>query len=547
MTEKDRFWRIKLDARLHDPIEKPLILMRTAEGHEGGTTRALREQLGLDRLDPAGRKAVKTADHWASAMDRAAFPNRNEDGRYPKWQQVRFHECPVIINPLSGAEYDLRKLSEVEPDQAAAMALDHLRGLIHPDDPKRTALAFWRFGPDIDAPEIRSLWPLLPADSRVPDHTIFDHLDLVSALAGAFSIDPDDGPALLTISLGPVQDFIAAARSTSDLWAGSHLLARFSWEAMRVICDELGPEAILFPRLRGIPQVDWWLKRTCGLDESLFSTADWHRKETDSNPLFAAALPNRFTALVPANRARELAERITGRVRTFALEKAEDAWRKLLAEAGEPDDPTMPAYAQIREQLKGFPEVHWAMVPWSLVGQDAGGKVAGSDDRLRAAMQPFFESNPPGYLGTQAWRILSGTGGVELEKGWFWTPNPGTLYPALHELLDRVLAAAKSTRPFGQSTQHGYRDSLTGEREWLTADRDQLALPRDNEMTRSGRASPRRDRPGSRPENTWTRKACSSGCGHPCSSMNSTRNSASTLIVSSSAPIRWRWRPRWSG
>ncbi|MDT8410437.1 MAG: type III-B CRISPR-associated protein Cas10/Cmr2, partial [Wenzhouxiangellaceae bacterium] len=477
MTEQDRFWRVKLDARLHDPIEKPLILMRTAEGHEGGTTRALRDQLGLHPLDPAARTAVKTADHWAAAMDRAAFPNRNEDGRYPNWQQVRFHERPVIINPLTGAEYDLCTLSEVEPDQAASIALDHLRGLIHSDDPKRTALAFWRFGPNIEAPEIRSLWPLLPADSRMPDHTIFDHLDLTSALAGAFSIDPDDGPALLAVSLGPVQDFIAAARSTSDLWAGSHLLARLSWEAMRVICDELGPEAILFPRLRGIPQVDWWLSRDCRLNESLFSAAGWRKNPTDSNPLFAAALPNRFTALVPANRARELAERITDQVRAFALEKAQAAWRKLLAEAGVANNPEMPAHAQIREQLKGFPEVHWATVPWSLVGQDSSGKVDASDDRLRAAMQPYFESEPPGYLGTQAWKILSKTDGVELDKGWFWKPNPGTLYPALHELLDRTLAAAKSARPFGQSVQHGYRDSLTGESEWLTADRDQLALP----------------------------------------------------------------------
>src|SRR5690625_6257283 len=52
-----------------------------------------------------------------------------------------------------------------------------------------------------------------------------------------------------------------AARTTSDLWAGSHLLSRLSWEAMRPLCEQLGPDAILFPRLRGIPQVDLWLDR----------------------------------------------------------------------------------------------------------------------------------------------------------------------------------------------------------------------------------------------------------------------------------------------
>jgi len=490
MSQDERFWKIKLDARLHDPIEKPLILMRTAAGHEGGTTRELRQELELTQLDSAARKAVKMADHWASAMDRAAFPNRNADGRYPRWQQVRFDERPVIIHPLTGAEFNLGKLTDIEPTHAAKLALDHFRLLIHPNDTKRTALAFWRFGPEIDEKEIRNLWSLLPADTRLPDHTIFDHLDLTSALAGAFALDADDGPALLAISLGPVQDFIAAARSTSDLWAGSHLLARLSWEAMRVICDELGPEAILFPRLRGIPQVDWWLWRDCGLNDELFRDADWRDKATDSNPLFTAALPNRFTALVPANRARELAERVTDHVRAFALEKTETAWRKILEVVGEEDDVEMPAYAQIQEQLADFPEVHWTSVPWSLVRHDANGNVDASDNRLREAMQPFFQSDPPGYLGTQAWKILSKAEGLELENGWFWKPNPGTLYPALNELLDRALAATKSSRPFTQRAQTGYRDSLTGECEWLTSDQKQLQLP-----------------PGQRTDTVWAKLA----------------------------------------
>jgi len=474
MKQDSTYWKIKLDARLHDPIEKPLILMRTSTGHEGGTTRQLREELGLGQLDAGARKAVKMADQWASAMDRAAFPNRNEDGRYPTWQQVRFDQRPVIINPLSGVEYDLSKLTDIEPDQVAAIALNHMRGLMHADNHKRTALAFWRFGPEIDNDAIRSLWSLLPADSRVPDHTIIDHLDLTSALAGAFALDPDGGPALLAMSLGPVQDFISAARSTSDLWASSHLLARLGWEAMRVICDELGPEAILFPRLRGIPQVDWWLWRDCGLNEELFANASWRAMATDSNPLFAAALPNRFTALVPANRVGELAERVTEHVRTFALKITESAWRKLLNETGANDHQDMHAYSQIRQQLKGFPEVHWAAVPWSLVAQDAGGKVIASDQRLQEAMTPYFQSEPSGYLGTRAWQLLCG--GIELEKGWFWKPNPGTLYPALHELLDRTLAAAKSHRSFEQNQQRGYRDSLTGESEWLTTDPEQLNI-----------------------------------------------------------------------
>lgn len=474
MKEEAILWQAKLAARLHDPIEKALVLMRTDEGHEAGTSAILRDRLGLNALPGQVEEAVRRADRWASAADRAAFPNRDADGRFPAWQQVRFHEQPVVVHPLTGDEFRLDRLDGVEPAAAKALALDHLSRLIHEGDLRRTAMAFWRFGPELDASDIRNLWALLPADTRVPDHTIFDHLDLTAALAGCFAVDPEGGPCLMAVSLGPVQDFIASGRSTSDLWAGSHLLARLAWEAMRIICEELGPEAILFPRLRGVPQVDLWLRDGCGLRAELFERCSWTQRRSDSNPLFAAALPNRFTALVPANRAKSLAERITAHLRSWAIEKGQAALRAILDAAGIPDDPGLPAYGQISEQLAGFPEVHWATVPWSLVESD-GDRAVAQQSRLAAAMQPFFSEQPPGYLATNSWRLLSG--GLELEAGWFWHPNPGALYPALFELLERLHAASKSARPFVQLRQQGWRDSASGEAEWLTTDRQQLLVP----------------------------------------------------------------------
>jgi len=475
-----------LAARIHDPIEKALVLMRTAEGHEGGTSRVLTQELFPAGVPAPVRQAVQRADHWASAADRTAFPKREDDGRYPAWQSVRFDQQPVLIHPLTGQAFALGKhgalTASIGPEQIAALAQDHLGKLIH-DDLRQTALAFWRFGPDLratddgrpDAEKIDNLWSLLPADTRVPDHTIHDHLDLTAAFAASFAADPDGGPALLAVSLGPVQDFIAAARSTSDLWAGSHLLSRIAWEAMAVICEQIGPEAIIFPRLRGIPQVDLWLRDGCKLRGELFANERWTRDGTDANPLFAAALPNRFTALVPAAMARDLAEKIAARVHAFVHAQAKHALQHLLDAAVEADHGDLPAYAQIEKQLQGFPEVHWASVAWSLVGSDEKGCVDASDTRLAQAMAPFFASQPPGYLGTQAWKLLSK--GVNLDAGWFFKPNPGALYPALHELLERALAAVKSTRTFSRDAQHGWRDSLSGEVEWLCTDRQHLTLP----------------------------------------------------------------------
>ena len=50
MEQKDTFWQTKLHARLHDPAEKAMVLLRDPAGHENGTSRALHRDLGFDRL-----------------------------------------------------------------------------------------------------------------------------------------------------------------------------------------------------------------------------------------------------------------------------------------------------------------------------------------------------------------------------------------------------------------------------------------------------------------------------------------------------------------
>lgn len=53
---------------------------------------------------------------------------------------------------------------------------------------------------------------------------------------------------LLVITLGPVQDFIAQARRTRDLWYGSHLLSELSRAAARSLID--GGAELVFPSLQ---------------------------------------------------------------------------------------------------------------------------------------------------------------------------------------------------------------------------------------------------------------------------------------------------------
>ncbi|MCG8554130.1 MAG: type III-B CRISPR-associated protein Cas10/Cmr2 [Proteobacteria bacterium] len=53
---------------------------------------------------------------------------------------------------------------------------------------------------------------------------------------------------LLLVTLGPVQDFIAQARRTRDLWYGSHLLSELGRAAARALAD--GGGELIFPSLK---------------------------------------------------------------------------------------------------------------------------------------------------------------------------------------------------------------------------------------------------------------------------------------------------------
>lgn len=465
----DKLWKTKLAARIHDPAEKALVLLRDPVGHEGGTVKSLCQTLfGADQIPKECKEAVKMADHWASAADRPQFP-QDASKRYPAWAQVNFADSPELIHPLTGKIYLDREKLDITPAQVKAVSFDHFAQLIqtHEDktpDYEKTLLAFWRFGPDKPAQDLNLLWQLLPADTRIPDHSIWQHLDLSSAFAGA--VAGGEKPALLVVSIGPVQEFIAAARTTSDLWAGSHLLSTLAWQAMKVVCERLGPDSLLFPQLRGVPIVDLWLAREKGLGSLFDERTEWKTQQTDNNPLFAAALPNKFMALVPAAQAESLAEAITQAVRMWVKQEGEIMLNMLLDEAKQPKDSPLHCYEQLRDQLQGFPEVHWAAAPWL------------AETELAEAMAAFYPATgkQPGFLGSDAWVILNRE--IQFEDGFkFFTPNPGTLYPAVYELTERLLAAAKSVRAFGQLEQQGYRDSLSGEMEWLTTQATELQIP----------------------------------------------------------------------
>lgn len=464
-------WQTKLAAWIHDPAEKALVLLRDAAGHEGGTVARLREALAslIGNAGARDNPAIKQGDRWAAAADRPQFPfAEGENVRRADWAQVRFAKTPLIVHPLSGDSFPLDKLEDAHVEALKAVSLDHFTQLVAlgGNDARLAFLALWRFGPDTPAPDLDKLWQVLPADTRVPDHSIWNHLDMVSALAGAFA---NGRPALLSMSFGPVQGFISQARSTSDLWAGSHLLSSLVWEGIRTLVAEIGPDALIFPQLRGLAAVDAWLldeAEAAGQGEAWrkrFEGSPLMESISDANPLFSAALPNKFLAIVPADRAESLARTVASAVREAARRWAEEAARKIFPAEGS-------WLSQIDTQLAGFPEVFWAVADWPE-------KVSLPDTAMERLQQAVAALAPPGedFFASGMWKRLSKE--ISVDGVAFYAPNPGAVYPAVFDVAERSLSAVKGLRPFAQRPQSGYRCTLCGEREWLTPERAWLDLP----------------------------------------------------------------------
>jgi CRISPR-associated protein Cmr2 len=152
----------------------------------------------------------------------------------------------------------------------------------------------------------------------------------------------DDASALLTISLGPVQTFIAQARRIADLWTGSHLLSHLVAHAMDALPD--GRRSVVFPALLG---------------------------DADEGDGGATGLPNRFVARVPAAEASDVAASVAAAVRT-AWSDLLDQTEAVLAPLGlAPGDP------RLRDNAEQTFEVAWSWVPESgtyAAAADAGAR-----------------------------------------------------------------------------------------------------------------------------------------------------------------------------
>ena len=364
-------WEQVLLAYLHDPPDKAADI----QGHVARACRYAGVALGR-RVEPSEMK-VK-ADIQASVVER--FP-------MPQWTHLTVApgaDRLLIRHPLSGHSRELTtcRVDELWLKGAIQRTVERLG-----DDHQRRFLALWRFLPERLTDAVHSWLAQAPADTRGPDHTIWQHLDMVAGLQAAE--EGGKGAALLSFALGPVQSFIATARTVRDLWSGSMILSYLTFRALLPVLQERGPAALVYPSLRGIPLLDLWLRDEKGIAVD----------ELDSDLRRAPCLPNRFLAVVPWGAGGALAFDLAKRCR----EAAQRSWEEL-AEAvrSRLQDQLTDGRDWLRRwpgQVSSFFDFRTAVLPLAGTREDVEGRLAdllADEDTFEAA---FPEADAVRELG----------------------------------------------------------------------------------------------------------------------------------------------------
>ena len=309
-------WNDLLEAYLHDPFDKAL----SVQGHESRAARYATAAVGSPVSRRGLHRLAAQPDLQAAIAERVPSPTAGPDAA----RAVGPADGLRFIHPASGASVALNLPDLVpDPDRAVTLVKAIVEGLA---GPRERFLAVWRLLPDGVAAEFGEDAARLPADTRIPDHTLFQHADITAGLCAAGA---PDGTAHLSFALGSVQSFIRAARSVRDLWSGSALLSWLAFQAMKPVLECLGPTAFVYPALRGSPLVDLWLRNEMRLGDRVPMPCREAR--------LAPSLPNRFVAVVPwgSNGAE------AGAIREACVDSARAGWRRVAAAVRQTIDPEL--------------------------------------------------------------------------------------------------------------------------------------------------------------------------------------------------------------
>jgi len=406
-----------------DPIDKPFDISshkQRAKKYAGF--------FGVSEIEEA-----KYSDQIASCLERSLLP---------KDVQQKLTE---IRHPLSEEKIPLIEEKKMLPTLDSQKSIDEISSLlkeisnsyINLSDEEKAVL-IWRnlleeILEGIQDEELKKYIPILPADTRVPDHSIWEHLKVTTAIN---ALERQQNNSLFLFTIGPVKSFISQARKAQDFYMGSFMLSYFTFIAMEEVIETYGPTSIIYPDLYKQPLMDWYLKRK-GLEPKNFN----------SEILTLPTIPNRFVAIIGTtdkNKIEKFAKNMIVKIK----DEIKSAKEKILEELKIDVKLSDTQKEILQNQLSDFPQIYWVAIPWR----------RGENDLQIDDLKDFFTDDK-----IRKWKEIYKFAN---EKGEY-PPNIGFLYEFLYTALEKSMGARKNLREFEQKQEEGRKCSLCGERNVL--------------------------------------------------------------------------------
>lgn len=400
MLMSQAFWQAKIWGLLHDPALKAL--HNTGRGGNG----LWRElvvmkdwvERGWDPEDKSGKgwQHIHLADFIASASDRGAVGslsipvNYDENGletRHllsgkPRRFKLQDNHHQELYRASNRKEFLVKKEEALLPEF-----------IRNESDPRKVFWWLWRCLPVAVCNEFddESLL-LMPAETRLPDSSIWDHASITAAITGSltgFNLTLEDLerwnkgsqkelPHLVSFTFTPIQELIKASRKMRDFWAGSWILHYLSARVCWSLAWQYGPDSVLYPSLFQQPLIDHWLLN--GLLDSSFGGwqkefEQWVKPHPESQ-LLTAGFPNVIVLLLPESKVQASMQ--------FAKSVLKQEWLKLgnlVFSNLQGERPWMPGLTEDHKTWEGWLnsqwQTYWSAVP---IGHDA-------DDLKTAALE----------------------------------------------------------------------------------------------------------------------------------------------------------------
>lgn len=162
-----------------------------------------------------------------------------------------------------------------------------------------------------------AFWDILPADTRMPDHPMWHHFGMTSAIYSSLERNDDDSKenlSLVVYSITPVQDFIGKARKLRDYWTGSVLLSYLAFTGITAVMEELGPDHILYPSLQNQALVEQWLEKENSSFAKFLEENDKDLQKLNKSSQSIASFPNKFVFLCNHKDIAEICKLIEERI-----------------------------------------------------------------------------------------------------------------------------------------------------------------------------------------------------------------------------------------